>query len=126
MCCGAMKVCFSIEPKTLALLNQYSLEICSQIIETRKKLSGRSLKTRIPPHATDVGTRIITVVSGKLFWGNGDAVNPDEEVVYLPGDVLVTPAMAMHWLTAREGDILLQATLLNDSALIPEIQRQLV
>ena len=78
----------------------------------------------VPPHATDSGTRIITVVSGKLFWGNGDVANPEEEIAYFPGDVLVIPAHAVHWLAAREGDILLQATFLSDSTLIPEVQQQ--
>ncbi len=79
----------------------------------------------VPPHATESGTRLISVVSGTLYWGNGESIDPDKEELYTPGDVLLVPPKAMHWLAARKGDLILQGTLLDSNSLVPEIHAQL-
>lgn len=75
----------------------------------------------VPPHATESGFRLITVISGDLYWGDGETADAASETVYGPGSVLMLPAGAPHWLAARNGDLVLQLVVLDDEVPVPAI-----
>ena len=78
----------------------------------------------VPPHATQSGTRLVTVISGDLSWGDGDAVDESRETRYPAGSVLVLPAGQMHWVAARGGPVRLQLIVLDDEPPVPAIAAQ--
>lgn len=79
----------------------------------------------VPPHGTDSGLRLLTVLSGDLFWGDGDAVDPEEETLYPPGSLLTVPAGSSHWLAARNGDLRLHLVVLDDETPVSGIVEQM-
>ena len=79
----------------------------------------------VPPHATDSGLRMLTVIEGELFWGNGDTVDRTAETRHPPGSVLLIPAASPHWLAARDGDVLLQMVLLHGASPVPAAAEQM-
>lgn len=80
---------------------------------------------QVPPHTAAKGLRLITVIDGELFWGDGDTINRDAETVHAPGSVLVLPAGVSHWLAARNKDVLIQLVVLDDERPVPAIQEKL-
>ena len=78
----------------------------------------------VPPHATKTGLRLLTVLSGDMSWGDGDAVRQDREKIYPAGSHLLVRAGDMHWVAARSGDVRLQLVLLHDQKLTPPVARQ--
>lgn len=59
-----------------------------------------------PPHAaTDGRVRFATVLSGTLYYADGNEVDPAAEVAYGPGSVLMIAPDTMHWAAARAGDV---------------------
>lgn len=59
-----------------------------------------------PPHAgADGRVRFATVLSGTLYYADGDTVNPEAEVAYEPGSILRIAPDTMHWAAARAGDV---------------------
>lgn len=79
----------------------------------------------VPPHATESGIRLLTVLSGDLFWGDGEAVDPAAKTRHAPGAVLAIPAGADHWLAARNGPLRLMLVVLDDETPVPAIQGQM-
>lgn len=79
----------------------------------------------VPPHATEEGLRLLTVLEGTLFWGDGDTVDPAAETVYPAGSILMVPAGVEHWLAARDGDLLLQLVTLDANAPAPAVREQM-
>ncbi len=79
----------------------------------------------VPPHATENGLRLLTVLSGEMSWGEGSAVNEAEERLFSPGSVLTVPAGLDHWLAARSGPVQLQLILLDDESPVPGILEQM-
>ena len=79
----------------------------------------------VPPHASESGLRMLTVVEGELFWGNGDVVDPAAETRHAPGSVLMVPAASPHWLAARDGDVLVQVVLLHAASPVPAAAEQM-
>lgn len=79
----------------------------------------------VPPHATQSGLRLLTVVSGEMSWGDGDAVNEGAERRFGPGSVLAVRAGDMHWVAARSGPVQIQLVLLDDETPVPGIQEQM-
>lgn len=75
----------------------------------------------VPAHAAGSGLRLITVVSGTLYWGDGDTVEPASERVYPAGSFLVLPAGQMHWVAARDSALRLQLVILDDETPVPAI-----
>lgn len=68
----------------------------------------------LPPHGAGGGWRIITVLRGKVSWGDGSTADPAQERAYGAGSVLVlAPGEGMHWAAARSGDVLLQVVLIH-------------
>ncbi len=59
-----------------------------------------------PPHAgADGRVRFATVLSGTLYYADGDAIDPAAEVAYGPGAILRIAPETMHWAAARDGDV---------------------
>ncbi|MEM8786867.1 MAG: hypothetical protein AAGE76_01245 [Pseudomonadota bacterium] len=79
----------------------------------------------VPPHATESGLRMLTVLSGEMSWGDGDEVNEGAERTYGPGSILAVRAGDMHWVAARRGPVQIQLVLLDDETPVPGIQEQL-
>lgn len=79
----------------------------------------------VPPHATESGLRLLTVVSGEMSWGDGSAVDESREKTYPPGSFLIIPAGLDHWLAARSGDVRVQLVVLDDEMPVPGIQEQM-
>ncbi len=75
----------------------------------------------VPPHATESGLRLITVVSGTLYWGDGDTVDSATEIAYPAGSFLLLPAGQMHWAAARDGAFRLQLVVLDDEVPVPAL-----
>lgn len=44
----------------------------------------------VPPHATESGLRLLTVMPGAMSWGDGGKVDETRETVYPPGSVLTS------------------------------------
>ena len=79
----------------------------------------------VPPHATQQGIRLLTVLKGELFWGDGDEIDPAKEITYPAGSVLTVSAGDSHWLAARAGDLRLQMVLLHAEKPTPDVQAQM-
>lgn len=79
----------------------------------------------VPPHATQSGLRLLSVLSGTLHWGDGDAIDPAAERVFAPGSILVVKPGEMHWLAARSGDLRLQLVVMSEDAPTPAVKEQL-
>lgn len=79
----------------------------------------------VPPHATESGLRLLTVVSGDMSWGDGDTVDPAAEQVYPAGSFLILPPGEMHWLAARGDAVRLQLVVLDDETPVPAIAEQM-
>ncbi|MBV1896939.1 MAG: cupin domain-containing protein [Rhodobacteraceae bacterium] len=79
----------------------------------------------VPAHATEAGLRLITVVSGNLYWGDGDKIDPANETVYPAGSFLMLPSGVPHWLAARDGDLVLQLVVLDGETPVPAIAEQM-
>lgn len=56
----------------------------------------------MPPHATESGLRLLTVISSTMSWGDGSEVDETKETVCPPGSVLTIPAKLDHWLAAQQ------------------------
>ncbi|MEM7057472.1 MAG: cupin domain-containing protein [Pseudomonadota bacterium] len=57
-----------------------------------------------PPHSHP-DARMSLVVSGKMYLGVGDQIDPGAEQVFEAGTVAITPAGVSHWMAARDGDV---------------------
>ena len=79
----------------------------------------------VPPHATETGLRLLTVISGDMSWGDGSVIDEVQETVYPAGSILTLPAGLDHWLAARNGDVRLQLLLLDDETPVPGIREQM-
>lgn len=79
----------------------------------------------VPPHAAQSGLRLLSVLSGTLHWGDGDAIDPAAERLFAPGSILVVKPGEMHWLAARSGDLRLQIVVMRDDAPTPAVKEQL-
>jgi len=79
----------------------------------------------VPPHEARNGLRLLTVLSGTLYWGDGEAVDPAQERVFEPGSFLVIRESEPHWLAARDADLRLQLVVVGNDALVPGIQEQM-
>ncbi|MEM8822213.1 MAG: hypothetical protein AAGF30_01255 [Pseudomonadota bacterium] len=79
----------------------------------------------VPPHATESGLRLLTVLSGEMSWGDGDTVDEAAERIYGPGSLLAIKAGDDHWLAARNGPVQVQLVLIDDETPVPGIQEQM-
>lgn len=59
-----------------------------------------------PPHAgTDGRVRFATVLSGTLYYADGDEIDAAAEAAHGPGSILRIAPDTMHWAAARDGDV---------------------
>ena len=80
----------------------------------------------LPPHGVEKDYRVFTVISGPVFWGDGDVVDPAKEKRLPAGSVIVVPPMkGHHWVAAREGDILMQGVVVPDKTFVPVIANKI-
>ncbi|MEM8552956.1 MAG: cupin domain-containing protein [Pseudomonadota bacterium] len=79
----------------------------------------------VAPHPAPAVARIITVVSGTVWFGDGDELVEAQETAFDAGSVLVMPANQMHWAAARRGPVRLQLVVLDDEVVVPQVAAQL-
>jgi quercetin dioxygenase-like cupin family protein len=72
----------------------------------------------IAPH-THPDTRILTVVSGEVWYGFGEAVDMTKAKLYRAGDVFTVPADAPHWAEAKASDVVYQEAGMGPTAFVP-------
>jgi quercetin dioxygenase-like cupin family protein len=73
---------------------------------------------RIAPH-THPDERILTVVSGEVWYGFGETVDLANAKLYATGAVLVVPANAPHWAEATTSDVVYQEAGMGPTAFVP-------
>lgn len=73
---------------------------------------------RIAPH-THPDTRILTIVSGEVYYGFGETVDLANAKLYRAGDVLSVPAGKPHWAEASTSDVVYQEAGMGPTALTP-------
>src|SRR5262245_27637051 len=74
------------------------------IYTVRVKMSPDS---KMPPH-THPDTRMITVLSGELYAGQGTAIDPSTGKLYPAGTFFTTPANVPHYGWAKNGEVIYQ------------------
>jgi quercetin dioxygenase-like cupin family protein len=72
----------------------------------------------IAPH-THPDTRILTVVSGEVWYGFGDKVDLANAKLYATGAVFTVPANAPHWAEATTSDVVYQEAGMGPTAFTP-------
>jgi quercetin dioxygenase-like cupin family protein len=72
----------------------------------------------IPPH-THPDARILTVVSGEVYYGFGETVDMAQAKLYAEGAVFTVPANAPHWSAATTSDVVYQESGMGPSAFVP-------
>jgi quercetin dioxygenase-like cupin family protein len=73
---------------------------------------------RIVPH-THPDARILTVVSGAVYYGFGETVDIAKAKLYRAGDVFTVPANAPHWAEAPDSDVVYQEAGMGPTAFRP-------
>lgn len=63
--------------------------------------------SKVPPH-THPDTRMITVLSGELYTGQGTAIDPATGKLYPPGMFFTAPAVAPHYVWPKNGEVTYQ------------------
>ena len=72
----------------------------------------------IAPH-THPDVRILTVVSGEVYYGFGESVDMANAKLYRTGDVFTVPANAPHWAEASTSDVVYQEAGMGPTAFVP-------
>lgn len=72
----------------------------------------------IAPH-THPDARILTVVSGEVYYGFGTAVDLANAKLYSAGAVFTVPANAPHWAEAATSDVVYQEAGMGPTAFVP-------
>ena len=65
--------------------------------------------------------RLAVVVSGVMYHGLGEEVDPAVETAYEPGDVLLLAANDMYWFAARDGDASIMFAFVAPEQLHPDL-----
>ena len=88
-----------------------------------KKAGVLSERVRIPagfkimPHWHGE-TRTAVVLSGTLYYANGDQWDESKFKAYPPGSFLLEPAKVSHYAMAKDGEVVLQATSIGPSSTV--------
>ncbi len=78
------------------------------------------------PHSTKDGRiRFATVLSGTMFYADGDTVNQAKEVPYPAGSVLLISSGTKHWLSAHNDDVVVMLTAVKPENLAPPVKAQM-
>jgi hypothetical protein len=81
--------------------------------------------TMLEPHTGGPLLRFVAVINGTLSYADGDDGDPSRLKDYPAGSVLMLPPDTMHYASARHGDVLLLAVLVNDAELVDAVREQL-
>lgn len=77
-------------------------------------------------HATKDGNiRFAIVLSGILYYADGETVDKAKEKAYPAGSVLMISSGVKHWVSTREADLQLLLTATNPAQLTPPVKKQL-
>ncbi|MDA9398143.1 hypothetical protein XH79_04735 [Bradyrhizobium sp. CCBAU 45389] len=63
-------------------------------------------------------TRMAIVLSGTLYYANGDQWDESKFRAYPPGSFLIEPAKISHFAMAKDGEVVLQATSVGPSSTV--------
>ena len=63
-------------------------------------------------------TRTAVVLSGTLYYANGDQWDESKFKAYPPGSFLIEPAKVSHYAMAKDGEVVLQATAIGPSSTV--------
>lgn len=88
----------------------------------------RSLKKGdvTPPHKTGTqAVRLGVVVSGVIYHGVGETLDPSKETAYHPGDVILMSASHTYWMAARDADASIMFTFVPPAQLNPALLEQM-
>lgn len=76
-------------------------------------------------HATSDGRiRFATVLSGTMFYADGDSVEEAKETPYSAGSMLLISSGTKHWVSAREGEVVLMLTAVSPENLSAPVMAQ--
>lgn len=76
-------------------------------------------------HATGDGqVRIATVLSGTMYFADGDTVDRAKEVAYGPGSMLLIDSGTPHWLSSHDGEVVIMLTAVPADKFSPMVQAQ--
>lgn len=77
-------------------------------------------------HATSDGNvRFAIVLSGTLYYADGDVVDKSKEKAYPAGSVLLISSGVKHWVSTRETPLKMILTATNPANLTPLVKKQL-
>ena len=63
-------------------------------------------------------TRTAIVVSGTLYYANGDQWDESKFKAYPPGSFLIEPAKICHYAMAKDSEVVLHATTIGPSSTV--------
>lgn len=76
-------------------------------------------------HATSDGQiRFATVLSGTMYYADGETVDKAKEVAYPQGSVLLISSGTKHWLSAHDGEVSVMLTAVSPDNLTPPVLAQ--
>lgn len=76
-------------------------------------------------HATGDGqVRIVSVLSGVMYFADGAVVDPAKEVAYGPGSVVLIDSGTPHWLSSHDGEVVIMLTAVPADKFSPMVQAQ--
>jgi quercetin dioxygenase-like cupin family protein len=75
--------------------------------------------TKIPPHTHPEGTRTLTVVSGTLYFGFGEAFEETKVTAFPPGTFFTELPTSPHFVWAKDGEVVVQVAGFGPSGFLP-------
>lgn len=69
--------------------------------------------------------RLAVVVSGVIYHGVGETLDPTKETAYHPGDVILMAASDMYWMAARDADASIMFTFVPPAQLNSALLEQM-
>ncbi|HUB65535.1 MAG TPA: cupin domain-containing protein [Methylocella sp.] len=76
--------------------------------------------TKVMPHTHPEEVRTLTVLSGTLYFGLGDQFDESKLTPYPAGTFFSELPTVPHFVAAKDGEVIFQATGIGPSAMIPE------
>jgi|ASRR01.1.fsa_nt_gi quercetin dioxygenase-like cupin family protein len=77
-------------------------------------------------HATKDGkVRFAMVLSGTLYYADGETVDKAKEKAYPAGSILLISSGVKHWVSTRDSDLKLLLTATDPANLTPPVKKQL-
>lgn len=77
-------------------------------------------------HATRDGRiRFAIVLSGVMYYADGEQVDRSREKAYPAGSVLLISSGTKHWVSSRESDVTLLLTATDPAGLTPPVKQQI-